>query len=321
MPRKVLVASSSFPKKRESGTGSPIKAFGDDKKNSVQDLFDWAYGELKFLGEDEAGASIERLLQEILGLDRIHLYLEAKKKVRPNQIVKFKRLVRGRKARVPLAYLLKKVPFWNEVLSVSPDCLIPRPETEILVEKFIETGGFKRADVFSFLDLGAGSGAIGIALLRHFPNARATFSDISHAALRVTRKNLAAYDLLNRAELVRSDVFSTLREMRWDAILSNPPYLSAQDLRKIEPELKAEPKCALYGGPDGLEFYRRLIQEAPNFLQPGGILILEMGRGQVRAILSLIDKKNSYKETKVFKDHAGIDRVCMARVINHANPV
>ncbi len=195
----------------------------DSKINS---LLEWGRRELAGLGPEESKASAERLLEEVLGFERTFLYLKAGERVSKKRAGVYCRLILKRKTRVPAAYLLQKAYFWNEVLEVRSSCLIPRPETEILVETFIRHSGIQKQSSFIFLDLGTGTGAIGIALLRHFPRACGTFSDISRSALRVTKRNLKHYRLLSRAEIVCSDLFEKFlkKKRRWDAVLSNPPY-------------------------------------------------------------------------------------------------
>ena len=272
---------------------------------------DWGCEELKVLGAQEARASAERLLQELLDQGRANLYREAGRFLEPSLQKAYQRLVQGRKARVPLAYLLKKAYFWNEVLEVGPGCLIPRPETEVMVERFIEKAGFKQESSFSFLDLCCGSGAIGIALLRNFPHAHGTFGDISDEALEQTKTNLSKYSLLDRSTILKSNLFDAFEENKaWDAILSNPPYLSSEDWKGVEPEILQEPRLALDGGEDGFDFYHRISKKAPDFLKPQGVLFLEVGVGQAEKVQCLL--KEPFKDHATFKDYAGIDRVVVA---------
>lgn len=285
------------------------------RKSSVGELLGWGRRELAKLGKVEAQASSERILEDVLGFDRARLYLSAPERLSQKAVLKFKRLVGLRKSRIPLAYLLGKAHFWNEVLRVGPGCLIPRPETEILVEQFIREAGFAKDDSFTFLDLASGSGAIGLALLNHFPKSRGVFSDVSPAALGWTRRNIKSYGFSSRAEIVRSDLFSAWKQNpKWNAIVCNPPYLSAKDWRTAQPELRREPREALQSGKDGYEFYRRLIPEAPRYLKTGGRLFLEIGKGQARTIQKLLNENSFYQTVRIFKDYAKIDRVIMAKI-------
>ncbi len=263
----------------------------------------------------EALASSEGLLAEVTGWNRSQLYLKAPRPLSGDEVICFRELVQKRKTRIPLGYLLGKTYFWNEMLTVGPDCLIPRPETEILVERFIQECGFGKEADFRFLDLGTGSGAIGIALLRHFPRAQGTFSDLSAPALAITGENIGRYGLSGRAEIIQSNLFENLPGRRWDAILSNPPYLSGQDWPAVEPEVLKEPRIALDGGQDGRKFYRRIAAASAGYLTAGGWLVLEAGIYQAGKIADEL-RSNHFEDPKIFKDYSGIERVVIARVKN-----
>lgn len=299
-------------------TGSSVKllkAMRSLKLDTADALLSWAKNNLKNLGPREAQASAERLLEEVLGVERSFLFLNGKKEVSKLLARRYRSLIKKRRQHIPVAYLLRKAYFWNEVLEVNPSCLIPRPETEILVQSFIEHSGFGKNSRFSFLDLGCGSGIIGIALARYFPYSEVTFCDISKAALGVTKKNAARYGLLNRSCFIESNGFAFWKasKQRWDAVLSNPPYVADEDLKRLEPELKWEPEIALRGGKEGLDFYIQISQEAKKFLKPGGQLVFEMGAGQCAKIKKLIINQG-YKTPQIFKDYLNIDRVLMTRV-------
>jgi release factor glutamine methyltransferase len=283
----------------------------------------------------------------------------------------FLTILEKRAKRIPLAYLLKEADFWQETLYVDERCLIPRPETEILVEAVIRemkgsehteslrTGGeaisvFKtdrhaplglamtnsfssRKQAFSFLDIGTGSGAIAIAILRAFGNARGTLLDISGDALEVARINLEKYGLQDRATLIQDDIFNSVPSFvkgekggfekspltplykrgelvgKWDLIVSNPPYLSETDWNGVQEELKFEPKKALDGGKDGLNFYRRIIAGVKNHLTPGGLLTLEVGQGQAETVSTWLHEAG-YDNIHRFKDHLQVQRVVIARL-------
>lgn len=281
--------------------------------SKASEILAWGQTQLKALGKIEARASSERLLEEVLGCNRMGLYLEAHRSIPKQAKAEYFRLIAQRRKRIPVDYLLGHCHFWDEILEVGPGCLIPRPSTEVLVEKFIENAGFKKEARFSFLDLGCGSGAIGLALLRYFPNAAATFSDISKQALGITRRNLKRYKLLKRASLVHSNLFSVFKKhQRWDAVISNPPYLSAADLKIAQPEILYEPLVALDGGQDGFSFYRQIINQAPRYLTSGGTLTFEMGKGQASKLKKWCAA--NFKDTEIYKDYANIDRILIARL-------
>lgn len=282
-----------------------MKTLGDLLKEGKQ--------ELKFLGEEEAAAETEGFFTDVTGLKRSFLYLEKNREVSGEEHRLFREFLEQRRQRIPLQYITGKAYFWNEVLEVNRACLIPRPETEVLVERFIENSGWGRGESRSFWDLGCGAGAIGIALLRHFPRAGALLSDISAETLRVTRRNLKRYELTYRAGLLCGYLFESLksRECGWDAIVSNPPYFSESDWQQVDPEIKWEPSYALDGGPDGLFFYRAIAEQAPRFLKKKGFVALETGHGQSSKVSGLLEA-NGFTHIKVFKDYTGTDRVILA---------
>lgn len=280
---------------------------------TLSELLQWGKAELALLGSDEGDASAEVLLSEVLNLSRTSLYLEARQSVSDDHVRIYQEWVAGRKLRTPTAYLTGVAHFWNETLSVDAGCLVPRPETETLIKAFIDCSGFSQNSSFSFADLGSGSGAIGIALLRTFPKARASFLDISDKALAVTRRNLQRYGLLDRAETVRTDLFHQCAGLSWNAIISNPPYFSQQDWAEVEPEVLKEPREALDGGNDGLIFYRQIAEEAAKYLRASGFVLVEVGKGQ-SAQVGEIFLGQFWGGIQVFKDNLNIERAVMARM-------
>jgi len=285
---------------------------GPDSGKSFKNLLSWAHTQFEFLDKNQARQEIERLFEEVTGLRKTDLYLEPERSFSRDEVNRFRAFVSKRKERMPLAYVLNKAPFYNEELEVNEHVLIPRPETEILVERFIERSGFRKEDSFRFLDLGSGSGAIAVAVLRHFKNAQATCSDISTDALSVTRKNLISYNLDGRAEIIHSDLFENLGQRQWDAILSNPPYVAPEEFTGLEPEIFYEPRLALAGGDDGYSFYRRIIHQTPVYLKKGGWLIVEMGASQAQRVENWLGAEN-FEKIQIFRDYCGKDRVAMAQ--------
>ncbi|MFA5169080.1 MAG: peptide chain release factor N(5)-glutamine methyltransferase [Candidatus Omnitrophota bacterium] len=269
------------------------------KNGELLELIAWGRAELSRAGIDEAQEECERVLIKLFGCSRSGIYLEEHELTASGVRERFLTLIEKRVRRVPLAYLLKEADFWQETLYVDERCLIPRPETEILVEQVLKALGKDDKKNFSFLDIGTGSGAIAIAILRAFRNARGTLLDISGEALEVAGENLRRYRLEERAKLVEGDIFNFFgtrdsglgtrnedptrgaspegRVPVFDLIVSNPPYLSEKDWKEIQEELKFEPRKALDGGKDGLDFYRRIIAGAKDHLTSGGLLALEVG--------------------------------------------
>jgi len=283
------------------------------KNSELLELIAWGRGELLRSGVEEAQEECERILMKLLGCRRSELYLKDHEKELLGVREKFLTILEKREKRIPLAYLLNEADFWQETLWVDERCLIPRPETEILVAQvFAALDGLKEKN-FSFLDIGTGSGAIAVAILNACKNARAVLLDISSVALEVARENLKRYALENRARCVEGDLFrSFTKNEKWDLIVSNPPYLARADWEKVQEELKFEPRTALDGGEDGLDHYREIASRAKEHLLPGGLLALEVGLGQAETVSKWLQTAG-YDNIQRFKDHLQIERVVTAR--------
>lgn len=279
---------------------------------TVREWLIWGQEELAVLDAGESLSSAEWLLAESLGLERSRLYLEGDRFLSDQTLRTFQTWIALRKKRMPCAYITGKAFFWDEELSVGSGCLIPRPETELLVEQFCRYAALDASRTFSFLDLGTGSGAIGLALLRMYPKSSATLSDVSPDAMMIAQRNLERYDVKSRAELICADLFEHLEGRRWDAILCNPPYLAARDMTSLQPELRYEPRQALDGGTDGYEFNRQLAAQAPRHLSAMGCLGLEVGAGQAKTVIALL-RKSGFIHIKSFQDYVGIERVILAQ--------
>lgn len=222
------------------------------------------------------------------------------------------RLIQRRLSGVPLAYIIRRKEFWSMSFRVKPGVLIPRPETELLVEKTLELAGGGKVTI---VDIGTGSGNIALALAKDLPAARIVATDVSAMALRVAGLNAQDHGLENVA-FVRGSLFSALGglglEGRCDFIVCNPPYVSASDWDSMPREVRDhEPRRAFLGGKTGLDFIRRLIKGSAGYLKPGGHLLFEVGFGQAEKVLSLFDWR--WVETESFADLRGISRVIKAR--------
>lgn len=279
-------------------------------------VLEWLeYGREKLLraGIEEGREECERILMKLSGRARFELQFNAPEPAAPEIRERFFEILEKREQRIPLAYLLKEAHFWQETLFVNEHCLIPRPETEILVEKVLNALGEKAKESFSFLDIGTGSGAIAVALLRACQKARGALLDISREALQVARTNIHKYGLRERVVFIQGDVFNIRGEesSQWDVIVSNPPYLAAADWEVVQEELKAEPRKALDGGEDGLDFYRRIIAGAKARLSSGGMLALEVGQGQSGTVSKWLQDAG-YDNIQRFEDYSGIERVVIA---------
>ncbi|HOW87107.1 MAG TPA: peptide chain release factor N(5)-glutamine methyltransferase [Candidatus Omnitrophota bacterium] len=290
-----------------------MKCLQSVRNGELLELLAWGQGELLRAGIEEGREECERVMMKLLRCSRAELFLKEHETDPSGIRNRFLEILEKRTKRVPLAYLLKETDFWHETLLVDERCLIPRPETEILVEQVLKNIGEMKKEKFSFLDLGTGSGAIAIAILRACGNATATMTDISGGALEAAFENLKRYGLENRAEIVPSDLFRAFTDpKKWDLIVSNPPYLSEKDLKEAQEELRYEPRMALDGGKDGLDFYRAIIAQAKDLLTAGGLIGFEVGAGQAETVSKWFQEAG-YDNIQRFRDHLGIERVVMAR--------
>ena len=223
------------------------------------------------------------------------------------QQIDFTSVLARRCAREPFAYITGVQPFWTLDIQVNSNVLIPRPETEHLGEAVLKYLREQKMSTPKILDLCTGSGCIPAALASEIPNAQFTVSDLSSEALQVARKNLNF--AVDRTEFFQGDLFAALPEPKlFDVITANPPYIAAADFLQLSAELKHEPELALLANEEGLACLKKIIQDAPQFLAPDGIVVLEYGFGQTQALLAWA-KQHHYQSIQVNKDLAGIERV------------
>jgi release factor glutamine methyltransferase len=247
---------------------------------TVLELLTWTKQHFAAKGIESPRLDAELLLAHALGCDRLRLYVEFEKPVTPEERARFRALVKRRaEERVPVAYLTGVREFWSLPLAVTPDVLIPRPDTETLIEAVLARLPDRRAPL-AILDLGTGSGAIALALAKELPRAALTASDVSAAALAVARKNAEALGLAERVRFALGDGFAAVAGERFDAIVSNPPYVARADAGGLAPELRHEPALALFADGEGTALIRRIAAEAGAHLRPGGLLALELAPTQ-----------------------------------------
>jgi release factor glutamine methyltransferase len=259
----------------------------------------------KAKGLDSPRLNAELLLSHLLKCKRIELYVNFDKPLHEEEVNKFREYIKRRAAREPLQYITGDGPFHSFSVHVGPGVLIPRPETETLVETLFDD--YPGLSGKSILDMGTGSGILAIVVKKHCPGCEMAACDVSEEALKVARENGKKLD----AEIrwVKSDVFSNLSGKTFDLILSNPPYCKSGDLEKLEPEVRDhEPRLALDGGPDGLAFYRRFMTDAASHLNPGGRIYLEVGEGQAQDVAAL-GMASGLSLLKIVKDLSGKERV------------
>ncbi|MEC8633661.1 MAG: peptide chain release factor N(5)-glutamine methyltransferase [Pseudomonadota bacterium] len=258
---------------------------------------------LRSFGNDYRDA--ELLLLHCLGRDeRSWLIAHGRDELSTDVIEAYSSMSAERLRGVPLPYLLGRREFWSLKLKITRDVLIPRPETELLVEWALDLAS--RYDLESLVDLGTGSGAIALAVQHELPHLSVTASDVSESALDVAREN--AEDLGLPVEFVKSSWFDALEHRRWALIASNPPYVAADDLHLQEGDLRFEPNTALIGGTDGLSSIREIASGAPNHLEEGGWLLIEHGYDQAADVRSIFEL-NGFSKVSLRHDLAGRPRV------------
>jgi release factor glutamine methyltransferase len=262
-------------------------------------------------------ADAEILLAHSLGLRRIDLYVQYDKPLTGEELARFRELVRRRAGREPVAYITGEKEFWSLPLKVTPEVLIPRPETECLVEAalavFLKKEG---GDPVRILDLGTGSGAIILALAAERPHDVLVAIDRSPSALAIAQENAELNGLASRIRFLNGDWFGPLdpEGEAFDLIVSNPPYIQREELEHLQPEIRRfEPVSALDGGPDGIDCLAHIILNAPRYLRPSGCLLLEIGHDQNSLLEAVVRRAGCYEEAVFLKDYSGLDRVLKVR--------
>lgn len=283
---------------------------------SISSLLQKSAGYLKEKGSATSRLDAELLLAEVLGLSRVDLYTNFDLPLNQEEIDIYRELIRRRGRGEPVAYILGRAYFRNLTLRVGPAVLVPRPETEHVVEaalRFLRERDWT-ARPPEVLDLGTGSGAIAISVAAEFENANVTATDAGSEPLEIARENARTAGVGRLIRFFQSDLFDGLEPTHtFDLIISNPPYISEDEWPALPVDVREyEPREALYGGADGLDFYRRLAVEAPQFLRPRGCLILEIGHMQGAAVDVLLSETGLFDPVDIGKDYAGHDRVAIA---------
>ncbi|MDF2545637.1 MAG: prmC [Anaerosolibacter sp.] len=262
----------------------------------------------------------EVLLCHVLDMDRLFLYVHRDRELTEDQLKTYSSMVAKRLEGVPVQYIVNKQEFMSLDFYVEEGVLIPRPDTEILVESVLAWAK-EQGDQHNLIiaDLGTGSGAITVSLAYYLRESFVYSVDISPKALSIGRKNAKILGVEERIGFVHGDLFEPLREKGLenclDILVSNPPYIPKKEIDKLQTEVaKYEPKLALDGGEDGLDFYRRIIDEAYVFLKNGGLIALEVGHDQGETIKKMMEHKNIYADIRKIKDLSDIERVVVATV-------
>ncbi len=276
-------------------------------------LLNWTTSYFKSHNIESPRAAAEILLSHALKLKRIDLYLQYDRPLDKTELANFKTLIKRRVAREPVAYITGKKEFWSMELEVARDVLIPRPDTECLVETALKIISSKPDNIpKQIIELGTGSGAIIIALAAQKPGNIFFASDFSIKALKLARKNAWTHNLNKKINFFSGSWFLPLsnRKCRFDIIISNPPYIKSSIINKLEPEIyRYEPVLALDGGKDGLNSLGLIISTAHLYLKDKGSLLLEIGSDQKNAVEAMISSANNYENVFFTKDYSGFNRV------------
>lgn len=284
---------------------------------SIRERVARAADRLRAAGIREAELDARLLAQTVLGWDTARLLIDSGEPEPPDFEVAYEALVTRRSRREPMAYIIGHREFWGLTFEVSRGVLIPRPETEIIVEVVLELFADKKAP-FHAADVCTGSGCLAVALAHERPAARIDAGDTSDEALRIAARNVAANGVASRVSLVQSDLLDRMSGP-FDVIVSNPPYVAGRDRRGLTPEVRDyEPAIALFGGDDGLELLRRLVDSSADRLKPDGVLVFEFGFGQGDAVTELIENAAALRMDGLRTDLQGLPRVAIARKAQHA---
>jgi release factor glutamine methyltransferase len=280
---------------------------------TVREILNETTRNFEHVGIPSARLDAEILLSFCLKRDRIDFLKTPNLQISKTQLTDFKKLVSRRLKWEPVAYITKRKEFWSFSLEVNKDVLIPRPDTEVIIEETLSVCEKQALDKPRILDIGTGSGAIALAFAKELPRARIVATDISPAALTIAKKNTRNLGLAKHIEFLHGDLFEPVEGI-FDIIVSNPPYIADQEYQKLPPGVKDyEPKEALWAGQTGVEFYEKLIYQSKNHLNKNGWLLLEIGAKQEASVRKIMENCEYYENIDIRKDYAGLPRVIKGR--------
>lgn len=277
---------------------------------TIREVLDWATRDFAARGIQSPRLDAELLVASALGIDRVGLYLDLNRPLLPAERGAIRPLVARRREREPVAYILGHRDFYGRRFEVTPDVLIPRPDTETLVEHALEQ--IPSSAPSSVIDVGTGSGAIAITLAVERPAASVTATDVSEGALRVAARNADAHSVGDRIRFARADLFPEAEI--YELVVSNPPYVSTADLAELEDDVRLhEPTIALEAGEDGLAVIRRLLERAARSTRAGAQMLFEIGAGQAAAVAALIETSVEWDAVAIHTDLNKVERVVHLR--------
>lgn len=278
---------------------------------NIEELKKWGIQTLKQNQIEDANLQVKRLLAYILQVETSYLIRKEKEEVNHQQEQNFKENIQQIIEGKPIQYITHTQEFMKLSFYVDKQVLIPQPDTECLVEAVLNIA--KPNPNPKILDMCTGSGCIGISLATYLTNSQITISDISKQALEVAKKNITRNQVEKQITCIQSDMFEQLStEEKWDILVSNPPYITQEEMKTLPESVKQEPKLALEGGKDGLKFYKILLKEAPNYIKKEGYVCLEIGYTQKKAVQEIAQNTGNYQDITCLQDLAGLDRVIIA---------
>lgn len=285
---------------------------------TVLDVLQWTAGYFHSRHIDSPRLTAELLLAEVLRVERIDLYIRHDQPLSETELASYRQMIRRRVLREPVAYILKTWEFWGLPFTVTPDVLIPRPETEHLVEAALARLPLENGEAKRIMDLGTGSGAVVVSLAAERPGNLYFTVDRSYPALQVAKKNAARNRVSEQICFFAGNWLEAVDSAArgFDMIVSNPPYVPSDQFSELEPEISEyEPRVALDGSKDGLEAIRCIVDKAPRYLADGGFLIMEMGCDQKAAVAELSRNRNAYGNMEFIRDYGGHDRAAVLQKI------
>lgn len=270
---------------------------------------------LKKAGIESAAAEVEIILEHLLDVDRLNVYLHGTELIDNTVVKKFKDIIKERATRYPLQLILGEAYFYGRRFMVTPDVMVPTPETEVLCELAINYVKNEKIESPEVLDIGVGSGVVSVTVAAEIQNASIAAVDISKAALKVAEKNAEALGVSGQIDFHISDCFDKIEaNNQFDLILSNPPYISDSEYEELPPEVLADPKISLVSGIRGMDMIEKIITKAPAYLKKDGRLMFEIGYNQADLVSSFTEKDTRYKSIAIFRDLNDIDRVVILSV-------
>lgn len=279
---------------------------------TIQEAMEKANIQLKTKNIDSPKLKARLLMQYVLKQNTQYLMVHDDNKLTQEQKEKYFKAIEKLNKGIPLQHITHQQEFMKMNFYVNENVLIPRPDTEILVEEVIKIA--KKMNAKKILDLCTGSGAIAISLAKYIENSQITATDISQEALVIAEKNAENNNVEKQIAFLLSDLFKELPREKYDMIVTNPPYIKKEIVKTLTKEVQNEPLIALDGGWDGLDFYRKIIHQADDFLKFGGYLCLEIGYDQKENVMNLIDKEEKYRNTYSKQDLYGKDRVVVTKL-------